>query len=252
MSYTIGVAGKGGTGKTTIAALIVRYLKETGRVPILVVDADPNTNLPDSLGLEAETSVGAVLDEFLKRKIDLPPGMPKEAYLEVKLHDLLIEEKGMDLLIMGRPEGPGCYCYPNQLLRKFLDMLSDNYPYIVMDNEAGMEHLSRKTTRALDVMILVSDPTVKGIRSAGRLRRLAEELELNIKRIYLVINRVEGELNSALMDEVKREGLELLHIIPYDELILRYDIEYKPLLELPESSDAVIGVKKLMEKLNIP
>lgn len=252
MSYKIGVAGKGGTGKTTVAALIIRYLKETDRTPILAVDADPNTNLPDSLGLEIESSIGEILDRFLKEKISLPQGMPKEAYLEVRLNDAIAEGEGIDLLVMGRPEGPGCYCYPNQLLRSFLDKLSDNYPYLVMDNEAGMEHLSRRTSRDLDLMILVSDPTVKGIRSAGRLKRLAEELELNIKRICLVINRADGELERPLAEEVEKEGLELLHLIPHDELIVRFDIEYKPLLQLPDNSKALTAVREMMEKLNIP
>ncbi|HID56292.1 TPA: carbon monoxide dehydrogenase [Candidatus Poribacteria bacterium] len=251
MSFTIGVAGKGGTGKTTVAALIIRHLKKTGRTPILAVDADPNSNLGDSIGLPAETSIGTVLDEFLKSKLNLPQGMPKSAYLEVQLNRVIVESEEVDLVSMGRPEGPGCYCYPNELLRKFLDVLSGNYPYIVMDNEAGMEHLSRRTTRELDLLFLVSDPTVKGIRSAGRLKRLAEELDLNIKQIHLVVNRANGDLDLRLIEEMEKEGLELLQIIPEDELLPRYDLEYKPLLELPESSKAVKAIDELMSKVDL-
>ncbi len=251
MGYTIGVAGKGGTGKTTVAALIIRYLKKTGRTPILAVDADPNSNLGDSIGLPVETSIGTVLDEFLKSKMSLPQGMPKSAYLEVQLNRAIIESESVDLVSMGRPEGPGCYCYPNELLRKFLDVLSENYPYIVMDNEAGMEHLSRRTTRELDLLLLVSDPTVKGIRSAGRVKRLAEELDLDIKQIYLVVNRVDGALNPRLAEEIEKEELELLQTIPEDELLPEYDLEYKPLLELPESSKAVKAIDELMSKVNL-
>ncbi|MFC1910878.1 AAA family ATPase, partial [Chloroflexota bacterium] len=165
MSINIALAGKGGSGKTTIAALVIRYLINKNAGPILAVDADPNSNLAESLGLQSGGTVGRILDSFQHDKINIPSGMTKENYLEYKLHEIVVENRNLDLLVMGRGEGPECYCYPNVILRKLIDELSGNYVYVVMDNEAGMEHLSRRTTQNLDELIIVSNHSVKGIRA---------------------------------------------------------------------------------------
>ena len=170
MSFTIAVAGKGGTGKTSITSLIIRHLKMTGKAPILAVDADPNANLGESLGLNIGKTIGSVIASFNDEKINIPPGMTKEAYLEYKINETITEGKGLDLITMGRGEGPECYCYPNLLLRKFVDGLSQNYAYVVMDNEAGMEHLSRRTTQNIDLLLIVSDHSVKVIQTHDALQ----------------------------------------------------------------------------------
>ena len=182
MSFSIAVAGKGGTGKTSIASLIIRYLKNNKLEPILAIDADPNANLADSLGLEVKQTIGSIIASFNNEKINIPPGMTKEAYLEYKLNEALVESKGLDLLTMGRGEGPDCYCYPNLLLRKFADSLAGNYAYVVMDNEAGMEHLSRRTTQNINALLVVSDPSVKGVRTVAQIKNLVSELKLVVKR----------------------------------------------------------------------
>ena len=182
MNFNIAVAGKGGSGKTSLASLVIRYLQRSGASPILAIDADPNANLGDSLGLKVGQTVGSVIASFNEKKINIPPGMTKEDYLEFQISDALTESKGLDLLTMGRGEGPECYCYPNLMLRRFADKLSESYAYVVMDNEAGMEHLSRRTTQNIDELLLVSDHSIKGIRTIARLKELVGELELVVKR----------------------------------------------------------------------
>jgi len=163
---SIAVAGKGGSGKTTVASLVIRYLLRKGSGPILAVDADPNANLGDSLGFRVKETVGSVIAAFNDEKINIPPGMTKENYLEYRLNQALVEGRELDLVAMGRGEGPECYCYPNLILRKFTDKLASNYAYLVMDNEAGLEHLSRRTTQNVDELLMVSNHSVKG---CGRL-----------------------------------------------------------------------------------
>ncbi len=249
MTTSIAVAGKGGSGKTTIASLVIRYLKHNGSGPILAIDADPNTNLAESLGLRVHKTVGAMLDEFQREKIKIPPGMTKEAYLEYRLNEALLESKGLDLVTMGRGEGPECYCYPNLMLRKFVDRLATNYAYVVMDNEAGMEHLSRRTTRDVDEMLLVTDHSVKGARAVVRVRELIRELKISVGRESVVVNKVPGEINPLLREEMERMGLTPTAIIPVDEALLRYDLEQKPLLDLPDTSEPVAAVNTLLDHL---
>ncbi len=249
MGQVIAVAGKGGTGKTTLSALIIRYLQKKARGPILAVDADPNANLADALGVKVKQSLGAAREDFFESKMKLPPGMPKETYLEMKLHETLVESRGLDLLVMGRPEGPGCYCYANNILRRHMDLLAQNYPFVVMDNEAGMEHLSRRTTQGVDHLLFLSDYSIKGIRTVGKIRELIAELRLSIKGKHLVIDRAPGELAPGFCQEIERQGLELLGTVPVDNLIFEYDLAGKPLLDLPDESAAVQRVAAMMEKM---
>jgi CO dehydrogenase maturation factor len=249
LSFNIAVAGKGGSGKTSVASLVIRYLMKKGVGPILAIDADPNANLGESLGLDIKQTVGLILDDFQKEKIKIPAGMTKEAYLEYKLNQAMVESKGLDLLTMGRGEGPDCYCYPNVILRKFADTLSQNYPYMVMDNEAGMEHLSRRTTQNVDELLIISDHSVKGVRTVARIRDLVAELKLVVKRQSVLINLVPNGLDPLVAEELKRLGIAPTATIPLDEEIYQYDLKLKPLLDLPDSSKAAMAVGELMTKL---
>jgi CO dehydrogenase maturation factor len=249
LSFNIAVAGKGGSGKTSVASLVIRYLKKNGAGPILAIDADPNANLGESLGLSVKQTVGSMLDDFQRDKINIPPGMTKEAYLDYKLNEVIVEGEKLDLLTMGRGEGPECYCYPNLILRKFADTLADNYAYVVMDNEAGMEHLSRRTTQNIDELLIVSDHSVKGVRTVARIRDLVAELKLVVKRQSVIINFAPAKLNQFVSGELTRLGIDPIATIPLDEEIYEYDLKLKPLLDLPDTSKAVRAVNDLMANL---
>ncbi|NOX97337.1 MAG: AAA family ATPase [Nitrospirae bacterium] len=251
MSLSVAVAGKGGTGKTTFSSLLIRYLLGENKKPILAVDADPNANLGDALGLEIEDTVGDICEEMLRNKDNLPAGMAKTDYLNLKIERALIESSGMDLLSMGRPEGPGCYCYTNNLLRSIIDKISSRYPYLIMDNEAGLEHLSRKTTRDVDFLLIVSDPTVRGLKTVQRIHQMVSNLKISVGKQFLVLNRAKPESSSILSSHLEKVGIGLAGVIPEDELIYEYDGEGKPLVELPAESTAVKAVKGIVEKLGI-
>jgi len=249
LSFNIAVAGKGGSGKTSVASLVIRYLKKNGSGPILAIDADPNANLGESLGLTVEQTVGSTLDAFQKDKINIPPGMNKQSYLDYKLNEIIVESEGLDLLTMGRGEGPECYCYPNLILKKFADSLTENYAYTVMDNEAGMEHLSRRTTQNIDGLLIISGHSVKGIRAAARIRDLAADLKLVIKKQIVIIDSVPATLDPLVTEELDRLGIDLIATIPLDEEVYEYDLKLKSLLDLPDTSKAVKAVNDLMANL---
>ena len=245
MSFTIAVSGKGGTGKTTFAGMMIRHLLDKGKGPILAVDADSNSNLNEVLGVEVRSTIGEAR-EMMKK--DVPTGMTKDIWFEYKVQEALTEAKGFDLIAMGRPEGPGCYCAANTLARKCLDLLTGNYRYIVIDNEAGMEHFSRLTTRDVDLLFILSDSSRRSILTASRIRDLIHELDLRIVREVLVINRVQGELDQEILkEELKRQNLELAGTIPVDEEVYRYDLEGKPTIGLPLESKAVQAAGRIFE-----
>lgn len=247
MGFTLAVSGKGGTGKTTLVGLILRELLREGRKPVLVIDADHDGNLAQVLGIQVPRTVGEVVEELQKKISQLPPGFSKDQWLEAKLSEVMVEEKGYDFLSMGRGEGPGCYCYVNSVLRTIMDNLEKEYPYVLMDNAAGMEHLSRRTTRDADVLLIVSDHSRKGIQSALRIADLAKELELDIKRMGVVINRAPGgQADPRLLKDVEERGLEVTGVIPEDEGITRFDMEGRSVLELPEEDPAVQAVKGIL------
>jgi CO dehydrogenase maturation factor len=246
LGFTIAVAGKGGSGKTSISSLIIRHLKNTKLTPLLAVDADPNANLGESLGLPVKETVGSMLDAFQKAKINIPAGITKEAFIEFRLNSLLVESPGLDLLVMGRGEGQDCYCYPNLILRNFIDRLSGNYMYVVMDNEAGMEHLSRGTTQDIDELLIVSNHSIKGIRTIARIRDLVNELKLRIKHQSIVINMTPEQIDSGIINELEKLELQAAAFIPQDEQISAFDLLLKPLPELPDNSKAVLAIDKLM------
>jgi len=243
------VAGKGGSGKTSVASLVIRYLKRNGAGAILAVDADPNANLGESLGLSIKQTVGSIIASFNEEKINIPPGMTKEAYLDYKLNEAIVESEKLDLLTMGRGEGPECYCYPNLLIRKFADTLAENYAYMVMDNEAGMEHLSRRTTQNIDELLIISDHSVKGVRTVARIRDLVTELKLVVKRQSVIVNFAPAKLAPLVSQELARLGIDPIATIPLDEKVYEYDLKLKPLLDLPDTSQAVMAVNDLMARL---
>jgi CO dehydrogenase maturation factor len=223
MSITIAITGKGGVGKSTLAALMIRWLNEHGLRSILAVDADSNVNLNDLLGVAAHESIGALREEMKAKVTNLPGGMTKHQFLEYKIHQNIVETENFDLITMGRPEGPGCYCYANNLLRDIFKTVADHYQYVVIDNEAGMEHLSRRTTQDIDYMIVVSDPSVRGIRTAGRISRLLQEVKTRVKYHYLVINRVRSPLTAEVTEQIRQEQLSLIAVIPEDTTVMEHD-----------------------------
>lgn len=254
MAFTIAVAGKGGVGKTSVAGLIVRVLLERHGGPVLAIDADPNTNFHQVLGLKVERTIGELREETLKRIKDLPPGVTKDQYLEYGLQQCLVESDGIDLLAMGRGEGPFCYCAVNHVLRRYIDLLSKNYKYVVLDNEAGLEHLSRRTTQDVDVLLVVSDVNPVALQAAARINRLADELQLRVRKRFLILNNVSDNMRTRLGMEAFRErlaqtGLDLIGEIPTDEMLWSLSLEGKPLSELPPTSPAKLAVKEILEKI---
>jgi CO dehydrogenase maturation factor len=246
MSYVIAAAGKGGTGKTTFSAISVSWLvNKTGKA-VLAVDADSNSNLDLALGTRAEKTIGSVREYLTDNIKNMPAGMSKDTWVEMLLQQALVEEKGFDLISMGRPEGPGCYCYLNSIFRRYLDIMTGNYDYVVMDNEAGMEHLSRRTTTGVDVMFISSDPTVRGVETAVRIRDLARELKLNIARMALVVSRVRNGLPDNLRAIAEEANLEIAGAVPDDEAIRDFDEEGRALSELPEGSMARHAVEEIL------
>jgi CO dehydrogenase maturation factor len=255
MTKTIAIAGKGGTGKTTVAALLVKLLSKKGLV--LAVDADPSTNLSQALGLPLDDSrtVGRIREKMAEdvSKDRLSPDIGKPEYLYSKVVESLIESKGFDLLTMGRPEGPGCYCASNEFLRACLDKLVKDYKYnyVVMDCEAGMEHISRQTTRDVDVLLIMSDPTVKGVTTGARMKKLIGEMRSNVGKVGLVVNRVRGELSPEIKKVIDESGLQIVAIIPEDPDMAGLEMKGRPVTELHEGSPLQARVKEIAEGLGL-
>jgi len=249
MTYVIAVSGKGGTGKTTLAAMVVRALLDLKRKPVFAVDADPNACFGLALNVDANDTIGDLRDEIIEDPRNIPAGMSKPDYVDYRLRGCVVESEGFDLISMGRSEGPHCYCYINNLLRYFLDSLDEKYRYVVVDNEAGMEHLSRHTTRDVDLLLVVSDPTIMGLKSVARIKKLADSLDVNIRRLGLVLNRDSGELGDRQKAEIQASGLDVWGRIPNDETVLSYALEGKSIMDLPSDSLALTAVRTMLQRI---
>lgn len=250
MTTTIAISGKGGVGKTTVSALLIKYLKSLKKKDILVIDADPNSNLHSVLGFEVEKTIGDILEE-IKEKVekleDLPGKMSKSEYISYQLEYIMLEGNGFDFLSMGRPEGPGCYCFINSVLRTAIDLLTKRYEYVIIDNEAGMEHFNRKTTQKVDILFIVSDATVRGIKTASHMKGLVKTLKLKIKNEYLIVNRF-NKNDAVLEEEIKKSGLKVLGYLPEDSEVTKLDLEGKPLINISEDSKIYKEFKNNLDK----
>jgi CO dehydrogenase maturation factor len=249
MTKTIAIAGKGGTGKTSISALLIKLLSEQGTV--LAIDGDPSSNLHMALGLPLNETIGSIREGMLDRKAVERTGIPKPDYLELKVREALVESKGIDLLAMGRPEGPGCYCAANNWLRNSIDRLASHYDYVVIDNEAGMEHISRQTTRDVDILLIISDPSVRGITAAARTKDLIGEMRSRVGKISLVVNRVRDGIPSQIKHTIDEASLDLIAAIQEDSYVLDLEVSGKPLIDLPAESPLRQGVKDMAAKLDL-
>ena len=250
MTKTIAIAGKGGVGKTSISALLIKLLSAKGSV--LAIDGDPSSNLHMALGLPLEETIGSIREGMLDHKAVGKSGIPKPDYLELKVREALVESEGIDLLAMGRPEGPGCYCAANNWLRGSIDRLAGNYAFVVIDNEAGMEHISRQTTRNVDILLLVSDPSIRGITAAVRMKDLIGELRSRVGRICLVVNRVRDGVPPQIKKIIDEAGIELIAAIAEDPDILDLEVRGAPLIDLPADSPLRKGVADIATNLGLP
>ena len=256
MGHIIAVAGKGGVGKTTLTGLLIQYLCESGKKPVLAVDADANANLNEVLGVGIECTLGELREEIERAGVDsryqIPVGMTKQAYLEARLSDAITEEDDYDLMVMGRTQGQGCYCFVNGLVQTQIQKLQSNYPYGVVDNEAGMEHISRGLIPTMEIAILVSDCSRRGVQAAGRIAALMKELNFKPKTVGLIVNRApEGKLDAGTMEEVEKQGLTLLGVVPQDQDVYQYDCDGKPIVRLPKDSPVRSALHDIVQKLGL-
>jgi CO dehydrogenase maturation factor len=254
MSYTIAITGKGGVGKTTLSALAVLRLVAAGRKPVLAVDADPNSCLDAALGVRVEHTVGGVREEArILAGEGRTTGVAKQELLQLKIAQSLVEASDFDLLAMGRPEGPGCYCYANNALRATLGELADDYPYVVIDNEAGLENLSRRIVRKLDLMIMVTDPSAQGLETVRRLFGLAREMEVKIKQLAVVVNRLRDGVLPAAAAKLQAEiGASLLVGLPDDAEVARFAEARTPLRNLSPDNQVVAGMDRFLAQAGVP
>jgi CO dehydrogenase maturation factor len=247
MAFTVALAGKGGTGKTTIAGMLIKYLISNKKTPVLAVDADSNANLNEVLGLEVRETLGGAREQMKKGQV--PSGMTKDVFMEMKLEEAISEARGFDLVVMGQPEGQGCYCAANTLLAGFIERLTGNYPYIVMDNEAGMEHISRLTTRNVDILLIVTDTSRRGLQAGIRIHELSKELNIGVGRSYLLINQAKEAPGEAVMKILENSGLELGGIIPADDEVYEYDLNGRPTVELASENSAVKAAFTVFDRI---
>lgn len=257
MTTTIALAGKGGVGKTTIAGMLIKYLVDNRKGAVLAIDADPSANLNMVLGLDMDWTIGDIREDMLAQVKEsltaggatmgsLPGGISKREHLEYQVRASLSEGEYFDLIAMGQPEGPGCYCAVNHTLREVVDSISKNYAFIVIDNEAGMEHLSRRTTRDVEHLLIVSDPSQRGIVAAGRIAEFRKELDINIENSYLILNRLNGTIPEILQEKIDRLDVPLLGVVPENEELIEFDVSGRPLIELGDESPVYQAIAKIL------
>ena len=252
--HTIAVAGKGGVGKTTTCGMMIDYLCKKGNGPVLVVDADANSNLNEVLGVEVETSLGAIREEMAQAELkgSIPAGMTKADYADFKFNSAIVEEDDFDMLVMGRTQGKGCYCYVNGVLKTQVDKYAKNYSYIVMDNEAGLEHVARGTLPRVDTMLLISDCSRRGIQAVARIAEMVQEMNLNPTKMGLIVNRAPGGvLDDGVKAEIEKHGLTLFGVLPHDEAVYRCDCDGEPSSKLPDNDPMKIALKGIMQSIGL-
>lgn len=256
MSHVIAIAGKGGVGKTTLSGMLIQRMCQMGKSPILAVDADANSNLNEVLGVDVEMTLGDVREQIerseMSKENPIPSGMSKADYAEIMFQRCLNEDDDFDLLVMGRTQGKGCYCYVNGLLQAQMQKLLPGYKYMVVDNEAGMEHISRGLIPTMEIAILVSDCSRRGVQAAGRIAALMKELNFKPKTVGLIVNRApEGKLDAGTMEEVEKQGLTLLGVVPQDQDVYQYDCDGKPIIRLPKDSPVRSALHDIVQKLGL-
>lgn len=252
--HTIAVAGKGGVGKTTICGMMIDYLCKKGQGPLLVVDADANSNLNEVLGVEVDTTLGDIREEMAQAELKgtVPAGMTKADYAEFKFNSALIEEDDFDMIVMGRTQGKGCYCYVNGVLKTQVDKYAKNYRYVVMDNEAGLEHVARGTLPHVDTMLLISDCSRRGVQAVARIAEMIKDMELNPGRMGLIINRAPGGvLEDGVREEIEKHGLTLFGVLPQDDAIYLCDCNGDPSAKLPDSNPVKVALKNIMQSIGL-
>jgi len=247
MPFSIALAGKGGTGKTTMAGLLVKYLMNANKTPVLAVDADSNANLNEVLGVPVTASLGDAREDMKKGKV--PEGMTKDIFMDMRMQQAIVEHDGFDLVVMGQPEGAGCYCAANSLLARFMDQLTGNYPYLVMDNEAGMEHISRLTTRNVDILLIVADASRRGLQAGLRINELVKNLPIGVARTCLMINQAKGSPPEAVMDIIREAELEFIGTVLEDDTLYEYDLNGQPTITLPMDTPVVKSAFAIFDKL---
>lgn len=256
MSHVIAIAGKGGVGKTTLSGMLIQRMCQMGKSPILAVDADANSNLNEVLGVDVEMTLGDVREQIerseMSKENPIPSGMSKADYAEIMFQRCLNEDDDFDLLVMGRTQGKGCYCYVNGLLQAQMQKLLPGYKYMVVDNEAGMEHISRGLIPTMEIAILVSDCSRRGVQAAGRIAALMKELNFKPKTVGLIVNRApEGKLDAGTMEEVEKQGLTLLGVVPQDQDVYQYDCDGKSIIRLPKDSPVRSALHDIVQKLGL-
>jgi len=253
MTMTIAIAGKGGTGKTTFAALLIKYIHAQDLGYILAIDGDPSTNLNMALGMELDDTVGSIREDTSAQikggRYDL--SMPKPDFYEYRINECLVEGDKIDLIAMGRPEGPGCYCAANNILRNVIDRLGNQYDFVVIDNEAGMEHISRQTTRKIDKLFIVTDMTMRGLATAGNIVRLAKDLGTRVGETYLVINRAGQQVPEIMQQKIEELGLEATGTLPNDETVAEFDMVGRPTFEISDDAAVYKAVVEIAIKAGI-
>lgn len=247
MAFSIALAGKGGVGKTTIAGLLIKYLVQKGKTPILAVDADCNANLNEVLGLEVHDTLGNAREDM--KKGNVPAGMTKDVFISMRLEEAVAEQDDFDLVVMGQPEGAGCYCAANTLLTNFLERLVDNYAYLVMDNEAGMEHISRLNTRNVDVLLIVTDSSRRGLQAGLRIHKLAKKLNIGIQKSFLMMNRAKSEPLPEVLEMINDDGLTLAGVIPEDETVYDFDLKGEPTINIEMENPALKAAFESFDKI---
>ena len=252
--HTIAVAGKGGVGKTTTCGMLIDYLCKKKNGPVLVVDADANSNLNEVLGVEVETSLGAIREEMAQAELkgSIPAGMTKADYADFKFNSAIVEEDDFDMLVMGRTQGKGCYCYVNGVLKTQVDKYAKNYSCIVMDNEAGLEHVARGTLPHVDTMLLISDCSRRGIQAVARIAEMVQEMNLNPTKMGLIVNRAPGGvLDDGVKEEIEKHGLTLFGVLPHDEAVYRCDCDGEPSSKLPDNDPMKVALKGIAQSIGL-